>query len=181
MTIDVYRNRGSRELLAQVAEREAALGLEGNSDMAGPAIERYLSVFRDAINRNAGTTQYSDVTVGYPWCCAFVYYCCLQAGFRIPPKPMETYRWTLASVPSWFHWSQSEGTFHKTASTAAEIGDIVLLNNADVGQPLDHLGIVVAVRRDHVLSAEGNNRNRAGVFARAYTQMEGYVRLPEGA
>jgi hypothetical protein len=175
------QNLKVRALLAQVAEREAALGRAGNANMAGPEIERYLSVFRDALNRNAGTTKYSDVTVGFSWCCSFVYYCCLEAGFRFPPKPVETYRWTLAAVPSWFHWSQSEGTFHKTASTGAEVGDIVLLNHADVGQPLDHIGIVVGVRHDHVLSAEGNNRNRTGVFARAYTEIEGYVRLPEGA
>ena len=181
MSSDQNPRAGSRRLLAQVAEREAALGLAGNGDRAGPDIERYLAVFRDALNRNTGTTKYSDVTVGYRWCCAFVYYCCLQAGFRFPPKPVETYRWTLAAVPAWLNWSRSEDTFHQTASTRAEVGDIVLLNNADVGEPLDHMGIVVGVRHDHVLSAEGNNRNRSGVFARAYPEIEGYVRLPEGA
>jgi hypothetical protein len=44
----------------------------------------------------------------------------------------------------------------------------VLLNNADVGERLDHIGIGVAVERDHLLSADGNNGNRTGVFARAY-------------
>ncbi len=171
--------RGSRRRLAEIALQEAASGRAGNKAMAGPEIERYLSVLREALNRNAGTTEFSNTAVGFPWCCAFVYYCCLRAGFRFPAKPVETYRFTLAAGPAWLNWAQSEGTFHSAKSSSAEVGDVVLLNRVYDGNPLDHTGIVVAVQSDHLLCAEGNNGNRCGVFRREYSDVEGYVRLPE--
>ena len=55
----------------------------GDANQAGPEIEKYLSLFRETMNRRAGTQDYSDLSVGYAWCGAFAYYCCLKAGFRI--------------------------------------------------------------------------------------------------
>ena len=170
--------RATRQSLAAIARSEAALGLAGDANMAGPAIERYLSVFRDAMNRHGSTTQYADVATGYHWCCAFVYYCCLQAGFRFPPKPVPGARCTLAAVPSWHEWAAAGGFFHPVQSTQPELGDIALYNSVYNGQSLDHIGVVVGTLADGVLSAEGNNANRAGVFPRAFAVIEGYVRLP---
>lgn len=155
----------------------------GDANMAGRAIEPYLATFRDALNRNSESTRYSDPAVGFNWCCAFVYYCCLQAGFRFPPKPMAAYRYTLAAVPAWHHWAIAEGMFHPGASAQPQIGDIALFNRVFDGQPLDHIGVVVDVdaTAGEVLSAEGNNGNRTGLFTRAYPSIEGYVRLPENA
>ena len=81
-------HRASRHRLAAIAPSEAALELAGDTNRAGPAIERYLAVFRDALNDHGSTTRYSNTSVGYAWCCAFVYYCCQQGGFRFPPKPL---------------------------------------------------------------------------------------------
>lgn len=173
--------RATRRCLARVAECEAASGRTGNAAMAGPEIERYLAVFRDALDLNAGTTTFANPAIGYPWCCAFVYYCCLRAGFRFPVKPVPTYRYTLAATPAWLNWAQSEGTFHAATSAPAEIGDIVLFNRVYDGNPLDHIGIVVAAQEDHLVCAEGNNNNRCGLFRREYGCIEGYVRLPESA
>lgn len=173
--------RGTRAFLAEIAQREAESGRAGSAAMAGPEIERYLSVFREALNRNAGTTKFTNTEVGFPWCGAFVYYCCLRAGFRFPAKPVETYRFTLAATPAWLNWAQSEGTFHSARSSSAEVGDIVLFNRVYDGNPLDHTGIVVAVQTDHLLCAEGNNGNRCGIFRREYSDVEGFVRLRESA
>ena len=89
-----------RERLAEIAQREAERCLQGDANLAGPAIEHYLAVFRDALNLNCESDRYSDLRIGYSWCCAFVYYCCQEAGFRFPPKPVPTYRYTLAAVPA---------------------------------------------------------------------------------
>src|SRR5688572_27180188 len=77
-----------RSTLAKIARREGEKWLQGDANQAGPAIEPYLSVFREALNLNCESDHYSDLDVGYSWCCAFAYYCCLQAGFRFPPKPV---------------------------------------------------------------------------------------------
>lgn len=73
-----------RALLAKVALQEGQLKLRGDENKAGLEIEKYLNVFRNAFNRIDSTTKYSDKTIGFDWCCAFVYYCCLQAGFSFP-------------------------------------------------------------------------------------------------
>ncbi|MHA3770049.1 CHAP domain-containing protein [Verrucomicrobiota bacterium sgz303538] len=171
----------SRQFLAEVARREALLGREGDSNMAGPAIEPYLSTLREALNLNCECTKFSDLATGFNWCCAFVYYCCLHAGFQFPPKPVATFRYTLAAVPAWHHWALAEGIFQPGSTTQPQEGDIALYNRVFDGQPLDHIGVVVEVAPGAVLSAEGNNANRTGLFPRAFSTIEGYVRLPENA
>ena len=173
-------SKPSRKKLAQVAEREAKLGLRGEAGMAGPEIERYLSVFREALNLNGSTDEYSDPSVGYHWCGAFVYYCCLKAGFAISPKPIPSFRYTLAAAPAWHHWASVEGLFYG-CKEVAEIGDIVLYNCVYENKPLDHIGIVIEVFSDGILSAEGNKNNRTGLFHRSYDCIAGFVRLPENA
>lgn len=170
----------SRKDLATVALREAELRLKGDNNHAGPEIERYLAVFREALNVNCETDRFSDLSVGYSWCCAFVYYCCLQAGFRFPPKPVPTYRYTLAAVPAWHQWAVAEDFFHSINAVTPEVGDIVLFNHVACGQPLDHIGIVVEITSEFVLCAEGNVENRAGLFERPFSSIAGIVRLPEG-
>jgi hypothetical protein len=171
----------TRACLAQVARREASLGLAGDAQKAGPEIERYLAVLREALNLNASTGKYSDPAVGFDWCGAFVYYCCLQAGFQFPPKPVPAYRYTLGAVPAWHHWATAGGFFHSTGSTQPGLGDIALFNRVYDDHPLDHIGIVVEVNATGVQTAEGNNANRTGIFARTFDMIEGFVRLPETA
>ena len=168
----------SRAKLVQVAKREAKSEFRGETGMVGSEIERYLSVFRDALNLNGSTDKFSDKNVGYHWCGAFVYYCCLEAGFSISPKPIPSFRYTLAAVPAWHHWASVNGIFH-SGKKNAEIGDIALFNCVYDNNPLDHIGIVTDVCLDSILSAEGNNNNRTGLFYRSYDCIAGFVRLPE--
>src|SRR3954468_11102550 len=141
MNLPSTQRYATRHLLAEIARYEAALGRAGDSNMAGPAIEPYLSTLREALNLNCSSTTYSDLTTGFNWCCAFVYYCCLQAGFRFPPKPIASFRYTLAAVPAWRHWAEAEGVFMPAGTATAAPGDIVLFDRAASRQPLDHIGI----------------------------------------
>ncbi|MHA3774683.1 CHAP domain-containing protein [Verrucomicrobiota bacterium sgz303538] len=179
-SISSFRH-GSRLKLADVSRREAERRLQGDANYAGLAIEPYLAVFRDALNLNCESDRFSNLNVGYSWCCAFVYYCCLQAGFHFPPKPMPDYRYTLAAVPAWHHWATAGGFFLSGDTTPAVLGDIVLFNNVAGGQLLDHIGIVVEVTPSFILCAEGNVENRTGLFKRSFACIAGYVRLPETA
>jgi len=169
----------SRRLLAEIASREAGQCFAGNSQKAGPAIEKYLSTLRNALNANAETSKYSDPDVGFDWCGAFVYYCCLEAGFRFSPKPDPRYRYTLGAVPAWRNWATRGGFFHPSNSLKPEPGDIALYNRACSDQPLDHIGIVLQAAGGGILSAEGNFANRTGIVLRNPSLIDGYVRLPE--
>lgn len=152
--------------------------------MAGESIEKYLSVFRDAMNRNGGYDKYSDLTVGYSWCCAFVYYCCLECGYRFPPKPVETYRWTLAAVAAWHHWAnQKHQRFYfdrEYIPGGAMPGDIVIFDRIMSEHELDHIGIVLDASDCSLTTAEGCYHNRSGIFERDIDEtIRGYIRLPE--
>jgi hypothetical protein len=177
---DEYKRK--RLALARIASEEGCLELSGNENLAGEAIEKYLAFFREALNRNGNYAKYSDPRIGYPWCCAFVYYCCLQAGFAFPPKPIPEHRWTLAAVPLWYDWAiLPENDFYFPSSDrrrTPEAGDIVLFNRLIEDKDLDHIGIVVAVNTDTVTTAEGNFHNRSGVFQRPLAaNINGYIRL----
>ncbi len=174
---------GRRRLeLARIAEAEGRLALQGNERFAGDSIEKYLVVFRDAFNRNGGYTKYSDPSVGYPWCCAFVYHCCLKAGFTFPPKPMPKHRWTLGAVPAWYDWAvMPENDFYFPADDAyrsPDAGDLILFDRLLEDKELDHIGIVLSVSPTGIRTAEGNVHNRSGIFERPATaNVHGYIRL----
>ncbi len=170
--------RPTRKALARVAECEAKAGYRGEMGLTGPEIERYLSVFRDALNLNGSTNKYSDKNIGYHWCGAFVYYCCLKAGFMIPEKPVPSFRYTLAAVSAWHNWATTTDIFHEDTQRA-QIGDIVIYNHVYDNNPLDHIGIVTEVFESDIMSAEGNNDNRTGLFHRGYECIAGFLRLPE--
>jgi hypothetical protein len=121
--------QNKRHPLAAIARREAEQERTGDASMAGPAIEPYLAVLREALNRNGSTEMYSDRSVGFHWCGAFVYFCCLEAGFRFSPKPVEDYRHTLGAVPAWHHWARLRGFFHQVGAVEPEPGDIGIFRN----------------------------------------------------
>jgi hypothetical protein len=107
-----------RALLAKVALQEGHLKLRGDENKAGLEIEKYLNVFRETFNRIDNTTKYSDTTIGFDWCCAFVYYCCLQAGYWFwalqsitgenPVKPEQRGRLTQMAE-AWIQWGKEYG------------------------------------------------------------------------
>lgn len=174
--------KAKRLALARIAESEGRLELAGDENMAGEAIEKYLAVFRDALNKNGECDTYSDRRVGYHWCSAFVYYCCLQAGFTFPPKPVPEHRWTLGAAPAWYQWAvMPENDFFFVANDphrSPEPGDIVLFNRLIEDKDMDHVGIVISVSANTMTTAEGNFHNRSGVFERSLTEnINGFIRL----
>ena len=171
---------GRRRRLADIARVEAELRLGGDDNQAGPDIEKYLALFREAMNRRAGTTRYADLSIGYDWCAAFVYYCCLQAGYRFLPEPSSHINGSLAAVKIWNEWAllQKEGAFLLGQNELPQPGDIVLFDSLLVDIPLDHMGIVIGVEQDAIVTAEGNVANRAGIFRRQLgVHIHGFVRL----
>ena len=165
--------------LAAIARSEAELGLIGDANHSGPEIEKYLSLFRETMNRRAKTQHYSDLSVGYSWCCAFVYYCCLEAGFRIKPEPDTRVNGSLAAVSTWYEWASIPGNnLRVDAYNVPEVGDIVIFDRLLEEKPLDHLGIVLGVSANSITTAEGNVNNRGGIFTRKLdAHINSYIRL----
>ncbi len=65
-----------REQIAKIAEELAARPLIGNEQKYGPDLVPILRYF-----------PREDPEVGFDWCAAFVYHCCLEAGLTLPVRP----------------------------------------------------------------------------------------------
>jgi hypothetical protein len=173
-------DREMRERLAAIARAEAERKPVGDCHQSGREIEKYLVLFRETMNRRGATTRYADPKIGYDWCGAFVYFCCLQAGFRISPEPSSRVNGSLAAVRTWWKWArlQDEGASLLKRGDRPVAGDIVLFDRLLVDIELDHMGVVVDAEADAIVTAEGNVDNRAGVFRRTLdTHARRFVRL----
>ena len=147
-----------RHKLITVARQEGMVKLQGNADKAGPEIEKYLSVFRQKMAKS--NPNYLNLSVGYDWCCAFVYYFCLKAGFQISPCP-------LASVQIWYQYALTTQKFFSSFDQV-QPGDLVLFDHLLENVALDHIGIVLEIDQNQKTfrTAEGNVRNATGLFHR---------------
>ncbi len=119
------------------------------------------------------------------WCAAFVYHCCVEAGFFLPFSPDECTLCSLAGVPAWEELAKKDeriGYFLPSDTFVPEVGDIVLYNHVFCNQPHDHIGIVIENHPDHIIAAEGNihNTNRSGLIQRKKdAHIRCYIRLSD--
>lgn len=140
--------------------------------------EKYLALIRDSVGMSKGR---------FPWCGAFVHWCCEQAGYKIPDAFPTGY--TAAFVPAWEAWAKSKKWWYSSRLKADEFnpqpGDIVLFDwNAD--QSPDHIGIVLSYDGKRTLiTAEGNtsadnnsNGNSTAIRTRDWNVCRGFIRLP---
>ncbi|MBR3739805.1 MAG: CHAP domain-containing protein [Clostridia bacterium] len=118
------------------------------------------------------------------WCAAFVYFCCVEAGFEIPYRPKECIACHLAGCLGWeeFAISDPQITYRKrTEAYVPQAGDIVLYDRVFNSQEHDHMGIVLQKRKDTILAAEGNVRNVSGLIERPLDEhIRAYIRIPDG-
>lgn len=120
------------------------------------------------------------------WCAAFVYHCCLQAGFVIPYSPNECVTCSLAGCGGWeeFAMGDSRIAYHwRDGNFLPEPGDIVLFDRVFNGQEHDHMGIVLEVRDGELITAEGNvsNDNISKIIHRPMDEhIRAYIRIPNG-
>lgn len=165
-----------RNKLSLIAKKEGLLRLHGNENFAGEEIEKYLSTLREAMNKNGNYQKYSDLNVGYHWCGAFVYYCCKEAGFNIPEKPGT--RYTFAAVKTWHEWSVINGFYYNSDEVKPSPGDIVIFDKIMSDLEMDHVGIIIEVQDNNLITSEGNFFNKSGTFTREINnQIKGYIRI----
>lgn len=116
------------------------------------------------------------------WCAAFVYYCCIRAGYKLPVRPKECVSCNLAGCGAWEEWAKADPRIGWLGNTCLpQPGDIVIFDRVFENKPHDHMGIVLEARKDSILTAEGNLGNVSGVVERPRDgHIRGYISLPDG-
>lgn len=165
---DTKRNR-----LADIAQREGALGLRWN----GPEseAEKYLKPLR-AIMQKLG--HIGSKPVFYNWCAAFVTWCCREAGFKIPDQP-QGYWASIALVQSWKYWAKAHDYWHDPKTTVLMRGDIVVFEWFDGDSQLDHIGVVSSHTpgSSYLRTSEGNWGKKTKNGTRQKKNVMGIVRI----
>ena len=118
------------------------------------------------------------------WCAAFVYHCCVLAGFGLPIRPKECVSSHLAGCAAWEEWAKDDPriAYHPAAEGyAPQCGDIVLFDRVFCGAEHDHIGVVLASSPDSITVAEGNINNLSGVIRRRRDgHIRAYISIPDG-
>ncbi|WP_245864096.1 CHAP domain-containing protein [Paenibacillus donghaensis] len=168
----ILQHPNRRSKLAEIAEalgREKIIGIPGD--------ERYREICTYWPDQGIYKVLQSN------WCAAFVYHCCMQAGFQLPIRyPNGMYR--LAGVGAWLEWAQlpETGFFYGDGQNGfiPQRGDIVIYDQLLSDDSHDHTGIVLACGDKEILIAEGNrdNQNYSSVFYRdRWHCILGYIRI----
>ncbi|MBA3238338.1 MAG: CHAP domain-containing protein [Parachlamydiaceae bacterium] len=176
-------SKNRKHLLCKIARNEGALRLRESSQKAGPQIEKYLAVFRQHIYQISQQVCFLDVKYGYEWCCAFVYWCCLEAGYNIPIQASENSQITLAVVGQWVEYAQDKKIWRdcKEGDYLPHPGDLVIFDKLLSENFLDHIGIVLNcdIKDNFINTSEGNIDEATGLFKRPIDKtIRGYICLP---
>jgi hypothetical protein len=170
--MEILQSSDKRGKLADIAEafgKESIVGIPGD--------ERYREICKYWPDQGIYKIFQSN------WCAAFVYYCCMQAGFLLPIRyPNADFR--LAGVGAWLEWASLPETgflyFDGEKGFTPQRGDIVIYEKLLTNDPHDHTGIVLACDDKELLVAEGNkdNQNYSSVFYRdRWHCIYGYIRI----
>lgn len=143
--------------------------------------------FTEVIKYWPDDNAFNELKTG--WCAAFVYHCCIQAGFMLPIGHHLT-SCRFAGVGAWYQWANllNYCRYDKDGFTPCK-GDIVIYNNIipiENKEPNaywhDHIGIVISCTEDKLMDAEGNidNQNISGIVERRRNEKIGcFIRIPE--
>ena len=164
----------TRKHLARVAKEMAAIPYHGFVDEEGSNLVQIILPFP------GWTIEEADKL----WCAAFVYHCCIKAGFKIPIRPKECKTCHLAGCVAWEEFAKVDPRieYHiKEENFVPGPGDIVLYDHVFNNQEHDHIGIIVEKRDNSILVAEGNVDNRSVVIERPIDEhIRAYIRIPDG-
>ncbi|BCG60807.1 CHAP domain-containing protein [Paenibacillus sp. URB8-2] len=160
-----------RIIIAEIAKELASRPLVGNDKKCGPDLEPILGYF-----------PRKDKNIGFDWCAAFVYHCCCEAGLKLPIRYPEPVTCNFAWVKAWLDWSQLTGFYFQASDLTytPEHGDLIIFDNILGDGPQDHIGVVLGMDKDKVITAEGNFHNRSGIFHRdRLKNVNGFIRIDD--
>ena len=166
--------KATREHLAEVARERALFPFHGEVEGMASNLAPIVGLF----------PTWSVKEADGLWCAAFVYYCCTEAGFRIPYRPKECKTCHLAGCLGWEEFASGDQRieYHKGADGfVPEAGDIVIYDRVFENKEHDHMGIVLEKRERSILAAEGNAGNVSGIVERPVDEhIRAYIRIPDG-
>ena len=163
----------TRKKLAQVAKTKAQRFLHGRVMKTEHNIHEIIELF----------PKFHIEEADGMWCAAFVYYCCIKAGFKIPIRP-KVCSCNLAGCSAWEELAIADKDIiyasAKDRSFLPSPGDIVLFDRVFIDKEHDHIGIVIERRDESIIVAEGNINNVSGVIERKIdSHVRAYIRLPD--
>lgn len=166
----------TRKKLAEIATEKAQMPFHGYLEDKESNIEPIIKYFPKWNIKDADKL----------WCAAFVYYCCIEAGFQIPYSPNECITCSLAGCGGWEEYAigDSRIEYHKRDDNfVPEAGDIVIYDRVFINQEHDHIGIILEVHTDTITVAERTtfNDNISRVIERQIDEhIRAYIRIPNG-
>ena len=165
---------GTSYELAKIAEEMALLPFHGNVDGDGSNIAPLISYF----------PKWSVSAADGLWCAAFVYHCCISAGYDIPYSPDECVSCSLAGCGGWDEFARDNsriGYYKGSDDFSPQRGDIVLFDRLFSDREHDHIGIVLKVSGKQIITAEGNVEKRSQIVTRNLNdKIRAFIRLPDG-
>ncbi|WP_099203994.1 CHAP domain-containing protein [Scatolibacter rhodanostii] len=166
----------TKDLLAKVAQEKALLPFHGFLADKESNLQPILSLF----------PKWNIIDADGMWCAAFVYYCCITAGFQIPYSPDECVSCSLAGCGGWedFALGDSRIAYYLPQDPlfVPAKGDIILYDRVFLDSEHDHMGIIIENKPLTLVVAEGNtlNGNISGILERNKDDhIRAYIRLPE--
>lgn len=160
--------------LAQIAREKASLPFHGTTEKESTNLKPMIDLF----------PKWNLAGAEKSWCAAFVYYCCIEAGFSFPYSPEECVSCSLAGCGGWEDFALGDKRVIYSMDIAApEVGDIVLYDHVFCDKEHDHIGIVVEILDGAILCAEGNvgDTNISGLVKRPIDgHIRAYIRIPDG-
>lgn len=156
--------------LAETARREAAKCYHGYVCGAASNLAEIIAPFPK------WTLQEADRL----WCAAFVYHCCIESGMRLPIRPTECASSNLAGCGAWEEWAQADDRIAYFRDGEPRPGDLVLYDRVFCNAAHDHIGVVLEVHHDRLITAEGNFGNVSAIVERPRDDhIRAFIRLPE--
>ncbi len=160
--------------LAEIAKKKALLPFHGKKEDKGTNLKPIIDLF----------PKWNLDDAEKCWCAAFVYYCCVEAGFSIPYSPDECTTCSLAGCGGWEEYALGDKRLvYSKDILSPEVGDIVLYDYVFCNKEHDHIGIIVEVFDDCIVCAEGNiaNTNSSGIISRTIDEhIRAYIKIPDG-
>ena len=166
--------KATRKTLALVARKKALTPYHGYTDGQESNLEPIIKPF----------PKWTLWEADGLWCAAFVYFCCMEAGFEFPYRPKECVTCHLAGCIGWEEFAICDDRieYHPgTEGFVPEAGDIVIYDRVFNNQEHDHIGIVLEKLENSILVAEGNIHNKSRLIERPIDKhIRGYIRIPDG-
>ena len=114
------------------------------------------------------------------WCAAFVYHCCIESGMQFPIRPKECGSCNLAGCVAWEEWAQADSRLAYFRDNEPQPGDLVLFDRVFCNAEHDHIGVVLEIYPDRLITAEGNFGNVSAIVERPRNEhIRAFIRIPE--